>query len=130
MHNTISENRCGISLPSMTLDFNASNNSIFNNTEFGINATNNGGYKIIAINNWWGDDSGPHHSENNTVGKGDNVTDYVEFSPWIGEKDHTIEGEGEDEDGDRYDTWVLYLLILILIVLVGIVFILIFSLSI
>jgi len=39
---------------------------------------------LNATNNYWGSNSGPYHPVNNTNGKGDNVSDYVIFDPWIG----------------------------------------------
>ena len=59
------------------------NNNILGNTDFGINATENNGYITNAANNWWGDSSGPYHPVNNSIGKGDNVTDHVKFDPWV-----------------------------------------------
>jgi len=82
--NTISENRFGIYLNSSSRDNVAHNNSIFNNTEFGINAIENDGFFINATNNWWGNASGPYHPVNNSYGSGDNLTDHVIFDPWIG----------------------------------------------
>jgi hypothetical protein len=35
-----------------------------------------------AINNWWGDPSGPYHPVLNPNGLGDQVYDYVLFDPW------------------------------------------------
>ncbi len=88
VNNTIQNNTIGISIqkgwtedPSMnnTIHYN----NIYGNTDFGVNATDNAGYTTDATNNWWGDDSGPYHPADNPGGKGDNVTDYVLFDPWI-----------------------------------------------
>jgi hypothetical protein len=52
-------------------------NNIFNNIV--------GMYANVASNatyNWWGDASGPSHSTN-PDGKGDSVTDNVDFKPWL-----------------------------------------------
>ena len=62
------------------------NNIISNNSEFGIESTWNPIQTesvVDAKNNWWGDNSGPYHPTNNPSGKGDNVTDYVDFEPWM-----------------------------------------------
>jgi len=67
-------------------------NSIVNNTEWGINATNNDGNTINATNNWWGNESGPYHETKNSNGTGDNVTDYVIFDPWL--KNETKKEQG------------------------------------
>ena len=82
-HNTISGNNVGIGLYSSSQDNTAHHNNIFNNADYGINATDNHGYSINATDNWWGHTSGPYHSLKNPDGKGDNVTDYVEFDPWL-----------------------------------------------
>jgi len=57
-------------------------NNIFNNTDYGIN--NVGSSIVNATKNWWGSISGPYHSVNNINGSGDNVSDNVDFNPWIG----------------------------------------------
>jgi hypothetical protein len=37
-----------------------------------------------AVSNWWGDASGPYHSATNAGAMGNEVTDYVDYSPWWG----------------------------------------------
>ena len=83
-NNTITNNKIGIRLLAPSKDNVAYENSIHDNRIYGIDASGNGGYDIDARNNWWGDESGPYHSSENQKGKGDNVTDYVKFDPWIG----------------------------------------------
>lgn len=39
---------------------------------------------VDAINNWWGDPSGPFHPLLNPLGSGDRVSDRVDFIPWLG----------------------------------------------
>jgi hypothetical protein len=34
--------------------------------------------------NWWGDASGPHHPSANPYGTGDEVSDDIDFDPWLG----------------------------------------------
>ncbi|MCK4614248.1 MAG: right-handed parallel beta-helix repeat-containing protein, partial [Thermoplasmata archaeon] len=85
-NNTISGNINGIRLEISSLNNIAHYNNIFNNTKYGIDASNNHAYTINATNNWWGHESGPYHPTNNSQGKGNNVTDYVEFDPWIGKE--------------------------------------------
>ncbi|MCK4614445.1 MAG: right-handed parallel beta-helix repeat-containing protein, partial [Thermoplasmata archaeon] len=87
-HNTLTNttilgNRIGIYLHRSSSNNIAHYNNIFNNTEYGINATDNDGCTINATYNWWGHETGPYHPTNNSEGKGDNVTDYVEFDPWL-----------------------------------------------
>jgi len=86
-HNTISRNSMGIYLKKSSQDNTAHRNNIYSNTEYGINATDNDGYTINAIHNWWGHKLGPYHPEKNPGGKGDNVTDYVDFAPWSVKKE-------------------------------------------
>ncbi len=38
---------------------------------------------LTASHNWWGDASGPYHPSLNPLGRGDAVSDYVAFSPWL-----------------------------------------------
>jgi len=57
------------------------NNNIYNNTNYGIfNA--DASLDVDALNNWWGDASGPYHADNNPNGIGNSVSDHVLFSPW------------------------------------------------
>lgn len=60
------------------------NNTIMSNSDFGLNAQFNGEIIVNSRNNWWGDNSGPYHNIENPSGKGDNISDYVSFDPWIG----------------------------------------------
>ncbi|MCK4614375.1 MAG: right-handed parallel beta-helix repeat-containing protein, partial [Thermoplasmata archaeon] len=58
------------------------NCTISGNIDWGIYVS--WGDKVVnATNNYWGDASGPYHSENNSDGMGDNVTDMVIFEPWL-----------------------------------------------
>ena len=86
-YNIISNNQIGIYLIVYGKEKSEGNkahyNNIYKNKEYGINATNNNGFIINATNNWWGDNTGPYHPTNNTGGKGDTITDYVDFKPWL-----------------------------------------------
>jgi len=55
---------------------------IYQNSGLGINNVNKS-FTINAENNWWGNDSGPKHSTN-IAGVGAEVTDAVDFTPWLG----------------------------------------------
>jgi len=81
--NTITNNPIGIDVRWCTGNFTVDHNSIFGNSEFGIKVSDDKGYYVDARNNYWGDDSGPYHNTTNPVGKGDNVTDLVDFIPWL-----------------------------------------------
>jgi nitrous oxidase accessory protein len=97
-YNTFSRNNGGIILGRYSQYNTAHYNNIFDNIEYGINATGNDNYTIDATLNWWGDNSGPYHPKNNTNGKGNNVTDHVEFEPWIDENGNL---QNLKEDGDE-----------------------------
>jgi pimeloyl-ACP methyl ester carboxylesterase len=58
----------------------AINNSVVTGTNYALR--NNTANTIEAINNWWGDSSGPSH-ENNPDGNGDRIFGDVSFSPWL-----------------------------------------------
>jgi len=77
--NTISYNTIGIHFKGFTSFNIANDNNIFNNIAYGLNTA----YNIDAENNWWGDPSGPYNISTNPEGKGDNVTEDVDFNPWL-----------------------------------------------
>jgi pimeloyl-ACP methyl ester carboxylesterase len=56
--------------------------SIHDNGQFGI--SNNTTAPLDAINNYWGDPSGPYHEILNPTGLGDRITNKVLFEPWKG----------------------------------------------
>jgi hypothetical protein len=58
------------------------NSEIYNNQEYGL--INFSERQLTASNNWWGDDSGPHHETLNPAGLGDKILGDVLFDPWIG----------------------------------------------
>ncbi|MCK4613320.1 MAG: right-handed parallel beta-helix repeat-containing protein, partial [Thermoplasmata archaeon] len=84
-NNTVSGNSIGIHLRCSCRNNTAHHNNIIDNGEYGINASDNDGYQINATRNFWGINLGPYHPEYNTKGKGNRVTDHVEFSPWLDE---------------------------------------------
>jgi hypothetical protein len=53
--------------------------NILDNTDYGVR--NDGGGTVDAINNWWGDTTGPSGLG---PGDGDAVSDNVNFEPWLG----------------------------------------------
>jgi hypothetical protein len=65
---------------------------------------------VQAQNNWWGFSSGPFHFPTNISGEGNPVTDYVEFTPWLGGDPTVTPPTGittlayADEEGFREDT--------------------------
>jgi len=83
INNTISENRRGLFLEFFSKENTLHSNDICENDEYGIFVDLDNGYTINATSNWWGDESGPYHASKNPGGKGDRVTDFVEFAPWL-----------------------------------------------
>jgi parallel beta-helix repeat protein len=57
------------------------NNCIFDNADDGME--NQAGTSVDATGNWWGHRSGPYHPDLNPEGKGDAVSDDVEYDPWL-----------------------------------------------
>jgi len=84
-NNIITKNNVGILLMDSSQDNSAHYNNIFNNVKYGIQAVNNN-YRINATNNYWGAANGPYHATKNSDGDGDNITDDVDFEPWLEEK--------------------------------------------
>ncbi len=54
-------------------------NSIYGN---GWGAINQTAAVINAVNNWWGDSSGPYHPTENPEGTGNSVSNNIDFIPW------------------------------------------------
>jgi len=57
-------------------------NDIYNNGEYGVYNTFGHDYVVNALNNWWGDASGPSGEGSGT---GDAVNDNVFYDPWLTE---------------------------------------------
>ncbi|MGB7053831.1 MAG: T9SS type A sorting domain-containing protein [bacterium] len=63
-------------------------NNIYGNHGFGV--CHVGAYHPVdAVSNWWGDRSGPYHYKTNPSGRGDSVSDYVDFQPWLPDSVHS-----------------------------------------
>jgi len=80
---TITENTDGISVVNGSTDVEIHDCLIFNNTDYGISAAQNDNMTVNATDNYWGAASGPYHPTKNPGGDGDNITDHVEFDPWV-----------------------------------------------
>ena len=83
--NTITDNveaasgihvEAGVNAANVSVNFN----NIEDNDDYGV--YNGGTGTLDAENNWWGAASGPYHSTN-LGGKGNAVSDYVDFEPWL-----------------------------------------------
>jgi hypothetical protein len=56
---------------------------------------------IVAQDNWWGHPSGPFHPGLNPGGTGDEVSDFVEFDPWLRGPYRVLEGDVHPREGPR-----------------------------
>jgi len=87
-YNDIYDNMLGVQIVSND-NIHVNRNKIYNNSNYGAasdpywDGSSYVDYNLDAINNWWGDSSGPYHSTENPDGLGDNITDFVIFEPWI-----------------------------------------------
>ena len=81
----IAYNKIGVTASLNSLVF-ITDSEIHDNVEGGI-INYNDTEPINAVNNWWGDDSGPYHPTLNPDGLGDSVSDNVLFDPWIGQNE-------------------------------------------
>ncbi len=72
---------------------------IAENTDYGVDNTDNPGYSFDATGNWWGSRSGPYHASTNSDGKGNEVTDEVEFDPWTGKTTMTVYVDDDANEG-------------------------------
>ncbi len=58
------------------------NNNIYGNRHYGV--LNIAATVVNATYNWWGHSTGPYHNATDTpYGQGDNVSDNVDFRPWL-----------------------------------------------
>jgi len=83
VNNSLSGNKVGIFVFYDSRGNIANDNTIVNNTEYGIQVHFNYDYSINAARNNWGITSGPFHPTKNSRGGGDNVSSHVIFSPWM-----------------------------------------------
>lgn len=82
-YNLITKNRIGISSENYVWEYHIHHNNIYSNIEYGLYADQDAEAILNATLNWWGHESGPHHPTENPSGKGDNISDKVEFLPWL-----------------------------------------------
>jgi parallel beta-helix repeat protein len=96
--NTITNNDYGIYLDHFSVNNGVHYNNINgdDNKYYGIRTVSNS--PVNATHNWWGHPSGPYDPSDdrgtggwyNPAGLGDNVTDYVEYEPWLGAPFNTL----------------------------------------
>jgi len=88
---TISHNNIGIRLDDDG-DLIANYNNILGNNIIAVFKENPP--SVDATNNWWGDTSGPYNETTNPDGKGDAVSDNVDYEPWIANRKGDFNGDG------------------------------------
>jgi len=112
-HCEITQNTYGIRIINGSENVAIQNSDIFEHYGMGIDARDNKDETITAINNWWGDPSGSFHSTLNPEGKGNAVSENVDFEPWLDRpkdfKIHNVAPEGNDitgtgSEGSPYET--------------------------
>jgi parallel beta-helix repeat protein len=117
LKSTIEGNGLGFLVRDETENCSVHQNRIIGNREFGVRVVNNGESIVDATRNFWGKDTGPFHEKRNPRfrkdGPGGNITDLVEFAPWIDEFGHEImsqddldiEDWGDGEGNDEKEWW-------------------------
>jgi len=105
--NTISNNNNGIYLW-YSSNNNIHYNNIYGNSNYGINSWSSD--LVNATYNYWASPSGPYHPTLNPNGTGDDVSDNVNFIPWLttpvkgGTEEEIATGENEIDAIDEADT--------------------------
>jgi len=117
--NTIANNHEGVCLYSSSNNTVHLNN-IVANTNYGI-YVNSENDSILAEENWWGHESGPYHPEENQHGGGDNVSDFVDFSPWLDEDGNPVEKNRDTNEKSHVGLYgllasILFILIMLVVV--------------
>jgi hypothetical protein len=100
----LNDNQYGLQATSAGGTIEVASSTIMNNSSIGINASgllslevhnsafynnnmkalsNSTAITLNAENNWWGDESGPYNATSNPSGLGDEVSNYVDFDPWL-----------------------------------------------
>ncbi len=79
------------------------NNRIAANSQYGMLNDTPTGTVVDAEFNYWGHDSGPFHPSTNINGQGNEVSDYVNYDPWINET--TLSVTEITSDINRDTTW-------------------------
>jgi hypothetical protein len=69
----------------------------------GYSVWNDGSETVDATYNWWGDASGPYHETLNPDGWGDEVSDNVDFQPWLEAEAETVTERITDGTVDARD---------------------------
>lgn len=79
--NKVERNRIGILIEEISQNDTIKQNNIAGNTEYGMR--NETTAVIDATENWWGNPTGPYNPVRNPGGRGDGVSDNINFEPWL-----------------------------------------------
>lgn len=107
---TFTNNAYGIFVFDSSNDIVIRNCTFLNNTFYAILAEQNQ-LRVDALYNYWGDNSGPFHPIENSMGRGGNVSDEVHYHPWL-----ELSSESSDGDNER-STQILWILLLLVVIL-------------
>jgi len=86
LNNHSSEQGDGIYVRNIFNELDISNLNIIRN---GGGVHNGSDKKAQLINNWWGEESGPYHPNENLTGEGDSVNILTDIDPWLTTPDTT-----------------------------------------
>ena len=85
-YNDIYNNRGAVPLCGIYVEDSKNIEVHYNNIEdniYGVTNVVSGSENVDATYNWWGDASGPYHATTNPSATGDEVSDYVDYIPWL-----------------------------------------------
>ena len=83
INNTITDHPIGVLVIDLLERIEFHYNYVFDNHDLGLKVTEHDDETLNATWSWWGDSSGPYHDIGNHWGTGDEVSDHVEFDPWM-----------------------------------------------
>ena len=81
--NDIHNNDVGVYIRSNGTTVTGHQNEIYGNVNYGVEVNSSCTATYDFENNCWQTDTGPHHPTSNPTGLGDEVSDNVDFDPWL-----------------------------------------------
>jgi len=120
---TIRNNTNGIHVGSTIFGNTLMNNAVVFNSDQGLNISSPLLETFDIQHNWWGHKSGPNHPIHNPGGRGDPITDYADFDPWLkswpdpdlfrSDSDPANDDADNDDDADNEMGDVIFFLLII-----------------
>ena len=115
IYGIVDERPCTVEITGSTLGDNNGGICVYDDGNLTANFNNIAGNDLLglynsameevdATNNWWGDASGPHHPTTNPSGIGNEVSDNVDFVPWLDSPPWDPWAYDENSDGDIQKT--------------------------